>query len=92
MSRPEDPLGGKSHPTSQMSDQVRPEETRRATNAQAMPSAQARIENAIKDVRSNPDRPPTARLPKLPSDHPRRHWVILSLELNLDRLPASIQK
>jgi hypothetical protein len=66
MSRPEDPLGGKSHPTSQMSDQVRPEETRRATKAQAMLSAQARIENAIKDVRSNPDRPPTARLPKLP--------------------------
>ena len=49
-----------------MSDQVRPEETRRAADAQAMPSAQARIENAIKDVRSNPDRPPTARLPKLP--------------------------
>jgi hypothetical protein len=70
MSRPEDQLGEKSHLTSQspgqMSDQVRPEETRRATNAQAMPSAQARIENAIKDIRSNPDRPPTARLPKLP--------------------------
>jgi hypothetical protein len=31
-----------------------------------MPSAQARIENAINDIRSNRDRQPTARLPKLP--------------------------
>ena len=50
-----------------MSDQVRPEETRGAADAQAMPSAQVRIENAIKDIRSNRDRQqPTARLPKLP--------------------------
>ena len=72
MSRPEDPLGGKSHLASQspgqMSDQARPEEIERhrAADAQAMPSAQARIENAINDIRSNRDRQPTARLPKLP--------------------------
>ena len=71
MSRPEDSLGAKSHLGSQspgqMSDQVRPEETRGAADAQAMPSAQVRIENAIKDIRSNRDRQqPTARLPKLP--------------------------
>ena len=72
MSRPVDPLGGKSHLASQspgqMSDQARPEEIERhrAADAQAMPSAQARIENAINDIRSNRDRQPTARLPKLP--------------------------
>jgi hypothetical protein len=51
-----------------MSDQARPEEIERhrAADAQAMPSAQARIENAINDIRSNRDRQPTARLPKLP--------------------------
>ena len=65
MSRPEDPLGGKSHLASQspgqMSDQARPEEIERhrAADAQAMPSAQARIENAINDIRSNRDRQPT---------------------------------
>jgi hypothetical protein len=72
MSRPEDPLGGKSHLASQspgqMSDQARPEEIERhrAADAQAMPSAQARIENAINDIRSRGDRPPSVRLPKLP--------------------------
>ena len=51
-----------------MSDQARPEEIERhrAADAQAMPSAQARIENAINDIRSNRDRQPSARLPKLP--------------------------
>ena len=38
----------------------------RAADAQAMPSAQPRIENAINDIRSNRDRQPTARSPKLP--------------------------
>jgi len=72
MSRPEDPLGGKSHLASQspgqMSDQARPEEIERhrAADAQAMPSAQARIENAINDIRSRGDRPLSVRLPKLP--------------------------
>ena len=51
-----------------MSDQARPEEIERhrAADAQAMPSAQARIENAINDIRSRGDRPPSVRLPKLP--------------------------
>ena len=50
-----------------MSDVARLEEIlRRAADAQAMQSAQPPIENAINDVRSNPDRQPTARLPKLP--------------------------
>jgi hypothetical protein len=71
MSRPEDPPGGKSHLTSQsqgqMSDLARLEEIlRRAADAQAMQSAQPQIENAINDVRSNRDRQPTARSPKLP--------------------------
>ena len=71
MSRPEDPPGGKSHLTSQsqgqMSDLARLEEIlRRAADAQAMQSAQPQIENAINDIRSNRDRQPTARLPKLP--------------------------
>ena len=51
-----------------MSDQARPEEIQRhrAADAQAMQSAQARIENAINDIRSRGDRPPSVRLPKLP--------------------------
>ena len=71
MSRPEDSPGGKSHLTSQsqgqMSDVARLEEIlRRAADAQAMQSAQPQIENPINDIRSNRDRQPTARLPKLP--------------------------
>ncbi len=72
MSRPEDPLGGKSHLTSQspgqISDQVRQGEIerRRAADAQAMRSAQAQIENAINVIRSHGDRQPSAPLPKLP--------------------------
>jgi hypothetical protein len=71
MSRPEDPVGGKSHPTSQpqgqMSDRARLKEIlRRAVDAQAMQSAQPQIENALNDVRSYCDKQPTARLPKLP--------------------------
>ena len=50
-----------------MSDLARLEEIlRRAADAQAMQSAQPQIENAINDVRSNRDRQPTARSPKLP--------------------------
>ena len=50
-----------------MSDRARLEEIlRRAVDAQAMQSAQPQIENAINDVRSNRDRQPTARSPKLP--------------------------
>jgi hypothetical protein len=69
MSRPEDPLGEKSHLTSrssgQMSDQARQEEIerRRKADAQAARTTQARINDAINDIRS---RQPPAPLPKLP--------------------------
>jgi hypothetical protein len=71
MSRPEDSPGRKPHLTSQsqeqMSELARLEETlRRKADAQAMQSAQPQIENALNDVRSNRDRQPTARSPKLP--------------------------
>ena len=50
-----------------MSDVARLEEVlRRAADAQAMQRAQPQIENPINDIRSNRDRQPTARLPKLP--------------------------
>jgi hypothetical protein len=71
MSRPEDPLGGESHLTSQsreqMSDQVNQEEIarRRASDAQAIRNAQAQIENAINDIRSHSNRQSFAPLPKL---------------------------
>jgi hypothetical protein len=65
MSRPDDSPGGKSQLTS--SDVARLEEVlRRAADAQATQIAQPHIENALDDVRSNRDRQPAARLPKLP--------------------------
>jgi hypothetical protein len=65
MGRPEDSPGMKSHLAS--SDLAHLEEIlRQATDAQAIHNAQPqKDENAIKPVRANRDRLPTARLPKL---------------------------